>query len=111
MSQFRTLSPNFKDALESLGEKLAENSKKANKAGAGLVQVRAFFEGPVTSWYQSLDENDRAEVDRLFGELNELAPEDVVGLMRAEKHASPFGLVGGLFRVANKEKNGSAKEV
>jgi hypothetical protein len=101
MSQFRTLSPNFKDALESLGKELAENSKKANKP-SGLGQVRDFFDGPVTSWYQSLDENDRAEVDRLFGELNELAPEDVVGLMRAEKHASPFGLVGGLFRVAKK---------
>jgi hypothetical protein len=110
MSQFRTLSASFKDALESLGEELAKKKEDSGKP-VGLDHVRAFFEGPVRNWYESLETADRSEVDRLFKELNDLSPDDVIGLMKAEKHASPFGLVGGLFRVAENGKNSSVTEV
>ena len=104
MSQFRTLSAEFKKALEDLGDELVQN-ESTKTSSAGLGHVRAFFDGPVTTWYESLDHGDKAEVDRLFSELNDLSTDDVMGLMRAEKQASPFGLVGGLFKEAGSQEN------
>jgi hypothetical protein len=110
MSQFRTLSAEFKKALEDLSEQLSEKESKKTSS-TGLDNVRAFFEGPVKTWYEALDQNDRGEVDRLFSELSNLSTDDVIGLMKAEKHASPFGLVGGLFKVAGSQENISEVEV
>jgi hypothetical protein len=110
MSQFRTLSSTFRESLEHLGNKLIETNEQKTKSEpkdvSGLDSVQAFFNGPVTKWYASLDDSDKSEVDRLFGELNKITTDEILGMMRSDKHASPFGLVGGFFRVSDSNGKG-----
>lgn len=102
MSQFESLSKEFRESLRAMGDGLASQHSTPSVKPQGIGLVRAFFEGPVVAWYEKLDSDDRAEVDRLFGELNDLGEEDVLRIMEADRRPTPFNLVASLFGFAKK---------
>jgi plasmid stabilization system protein ParE len=102
MSQLERLSKEFRESLRGMGDSLASHTSAPSVKPQGIGLVRAFFEGPVVAWYEKLDTDDKAEVDRLFGELNDLGGEDVLRIMEADRRPTPFNLVASLFGFAKK---------
>lgn len=101
MSQFDTLSKDFKDSLTQWGEKLREEKQAAQKDSNGGQEMsklaHAFVDGPFRAWYEKLDGASQSEVRRVFAEIREFSPEELLALARSESHTTPMGFVDGLF--------------
>lgn len=105
MSQLERLSDGFREAIRNMGDNLVARNSTPSDKPHGIGLVRAFFEGPVVAWYEKLNSDDRAEVDRLFGELNELGGEDILQIMETDNRPTPFNLVASLFGFEKKAES------
>lgn len=109
MSQFNSLSDDFRKSMEEWGDSLL--SKKAqgsqeDRRSTMLKLAKAFVDGPVLKWYEDLDEESQEEVNRVLSELRGLNDEQTLQLMRAEGSVTPMGFLNGLF-LPSEEENGT----
>lgn len=109
MSQFNSLSENFRKSLESLGDELVakkiEQSKKEASRNESILRIgRAFVEGPVMAWYTGLDDESKNEVDRVLGEVDQLKPEEILEIMKIDGNVTPMGFLDRLFAVADQKE-------
>lgn len=94
MSQFNSLSDDFKDSLLKLADNLKHEARESeNPRAEDLSFAHEFVDKTVGAWYSSLDEDSRAGVRALFAELNKHSPDDVLVAMKGSGD-SPFGFIG-----------------
>lgn len=110
MSQFERLSPNFRDALQGMADKMAQCGTPApagaevgtgpeQKQGAVeevLSKMSQFTQRMVREWLYSLEDQELSEVGRLFDEINEMSAMDM--------KCCPFRLVAEMLSGDSEEK-------
>ena len=103
MSQFNSLSESFKESLQEWGDSLIEKSKsEENKVTSSNEEsmaklASAFISGPFMSWYETLEDSSKEEVNRVFSEIGKLSSKEVLGLMNKEGSTTPLGFVDNFF--------------
>jgi len=121
MSQFNSLSPEFRDSLRKAIDNMAKKAEekkaacggcpgmngmgspdKESKIGEVLSNIGRFNDRVIKEWLYSLDGESLEEVDNFFKEINDLSATELVLLMRASGAPCPWKLIADMFTMAEK---------
>jgi hypothetical protein len=88
MSQFASLSQNFRESIDDMAERI-----RMAKDQDVRVALARFVDGPVMSWYDALDSFSKSEVRRMLAEACLLSTDESAVLAKQAGVVSPMGLL------------------